>query len=146
MFKKFKNSKYYSLFQKFIYPKIVFGITSSIATLIDYCLYLLLVYLLLESVPSNIISASVGMLVNFYLQKKFVFLLKRKTIIVFLLSVTFSLIGISLSTSFIYLLNKIEFFSIHQYITKLIVVGIIFFYNYYTKKFAFEKSLKRQSA
>lgn len=124
-----------------IVPKLKFAITSSVATLVDYLLYLFLVYLFFGPVVSNIISAGTGMITNFVLQKKFVFLLKRDLKVAFLLSVFFSLAGIGLSTLFIYLLNLLPFFQVHQYITKLLVTGIIFFYNFYTKRFAFEKRL-----
>jgi len=136
------------LLSQFVLPKIPFAITSFVATLADYCIYLLLVYLVLPSTISNIISSSIGMIINFILQKKFVFLLRRKTMVAFLLSVSFSLVGITISTNIIWLLTQLDFFAKQQYITKIIVIGIIFFYNYYTKKFAFEKKLKqlRESA
>jgi putative flippase GtrA len=73
------------------------------------------------------------------IQKRYIFKLERKAGIVFLLSAAVSVIGIGLSTLFIYLLNNFEFFYGHQFITKAIVVIIIFNYNFYFKRFAFEK-------
>lgn len=119
--------------------QIKFAMTSSIATLVDYTLYLVLVNLFLGPVLSNIISYGTGMLINFLLQRKFIFLLNRKVISAFALSMSFSVIGLVLSTTLIYLLTQIAFFSEYQFITKLLVTGIIFFYNFFTKRYAFEK-------
>jgi putative flippase GtrA len=58
------------------------------------------------------------------------------------LSMSFSAAGIGISTFFIYLFNKNAFLDHHQYLTKLLVMGIMFFYNFYTKRLAFEKTLK----
>ena len=55
---------------------------------------------------------------------------------------SFSAAGIGISTFLIYLLNKNPFLDHHQYLTKLLVMGIMFFYNFYTKRIAFEKTLK----
>lgn len=130
-----------TIFGSFVLPKIKFASTSSIATALDYCLYLVLVYSGVAKVTSNLISASCGFLVNFMLQKKFIFVIQRKTSAAFLLSMTFSIIGIGISTLIIYLLNKIDFFDTHQYITKLVAIGTMFFYNFYTKQFAFERKV-----
>ncbi|NND08942.1 MAG: GtrA family protein [Saprospiraceae bacterium] len=127
----------------FILPKAKFASTSLLATIVDYTLYLALYYAGLGKISSNIISASCGFLVNFFLQKKFIFALKRKVRTTFLLSMSFSIIGIAVSTLLIYWISKIEFFDDHQYVTKGIVTGIMFFYNYYTKQIAFEKKVNK---
>ena len=129
------------LFQ-FIIPKAKFASTSLLATIVDYTLYLTLVYSGFEKVPSNIVSASCGFLINFFLQKRFIFTLKRKLRTTFLMSMSFSAMGIGISTGFIYLFNKNPFLDDHQYLTKMLVMGIMFFYNFYTKRIAFEKSIR----
>lgn len=126
---------------RFIVPKLKFASTSAVATAVDFVLYLVLVYGGLAETVSNVISASCGFLVNFILQRRYVFALKRKLRMAFLISVSSSLIGIGISTGLIYLFNKVPFLNAHQYITKLLVIGIMFFYNFYTKRFAFEKRL-----
>lgn len=126
----------------FIVPKLKFAATSLTASLFDYVLYQILVHTLLSPVPSNIISSSCSMVINFFMQKRFIFILKRKVYKAFFLSVTFSIIGILTSTTFIYLLNQNTFFAGNQYLTKFVVMSVIFFYNFYMKRFAFEKSLK----
>ena len=119
--------------------KLKFAASSALATIVDYFLYLLLESYAFSPVISNLISASVGMIINFAIQKRYIFTLKRKVAIVFLISVLVSLGGVGLSTLFIYLLNKIAFFNEYQFVTKAIVIGIIFNYNFYFKRFAFEK-------
>jgi putative flippase GtrA len=125
--------------RKLFLLKVKFAMTSSVATLLDYSLYLLLVYTILEPVPSNIVSASCGMIANFFLQKRFVFVLQRKLQSAFLLAILVSLGGIALGTAIIWGLNHFAFFQTHQYLTKLCATGLVFFYNFYLKRFAFEK-------
>ncbi|NNF36587.1 MAG: GtrA family protein [Saprospiraceae bacterium] len=119
--------------------KVKYASSSLIATLTDYGLYLTLVNNVFNPVISNIISSGTGMIINFALQKKYIFQLNRRLIHAFLLSVGVSIGGIALGTFFIYLLNLNTFFSEHQYITKLLVTGVIFFYNFYLKRYSFER-------
>ncbi len=126
---------------KTLFIQMKFALTSSVATLIDYFLYLIAVNYFFSPVISNMVSYSTGILINFFLQKRFIFLLNRNVVHTFALSLTFSLIGLFLSTLLIYILTQFFFFMRHQYITKFIVTGIIFFYNFYTKRYAFEKKL-----
>lgn len=119
--------------------KVKFAFSSVVATIADYSIYLFLVNLYLSPVPSNLISASVGMVINFLFQKRFIFDLKRKVDHTFLLSAATSLGGVGLSTLMIHLLNYIPFFFEYQFITKALVIGIVFNYNFYMKRFAFEK-------
>lgn len=125
--------------KKLFLLKVRFAMTSSVATLIDYGLYIALVYTVFTPVPSNIISASCGMLVNFFLQKKFVFDLQRKVYHAFFMAIAVSLGGIALGTTIIWGLNHWPFFQVHQYVTKLCATGLVFFYNFYLKRYVFEK-------
>ncbi|HCD51637.1 MAG TPA: hypothetical protein DEQ34_04260 [Balneolaceae bacterium] len=127
---------------QFVLPKIKFAATSAIATAVDYSIYLSLFYLAaFPPTLSNVVSYSIGMVINFILQKRFIFDLKRNWKTAFAISVTFSLIGLTLSTFFIYLLSLNPFLYTHQYLTKAMVTGTMFLYNFYTKKFSFEKSV-----
>lgn len=119
--------------------KAKFAMSSSIATLVDYFLYQVLVKHLFSPEISNLISASVGMLINFFLQKKYIFELKRSVKIAFLISLLVSIGGIGISTVIIHFLNKSEVLAGNQYIIKAIATGTVFFYNFYMKRFAFEK-------
>lgn len=125
--------------KKLFFLKLKFAMTSSVATLVDYSLYLLLVYTLFSPVLSNIISASCGMIVNFFLQKRFVFALRRKVSTAFVMTILVSVGGIALGTTIIWALNHWEFFQVYQYVTKLVATGLVFFYNFYFKRFVFEK-------
>ena len=78
-----------SRLQDFVLPKLRFASTSFVATVVDYSLYLILVYSGFPKVGSNICSASTGFLVNFFLQKKYIFVLRRKVGHTFLLSLSF---------------------------------------------------------
>jgi len=46
-----------------------------------------------------------------------------------------------ISTGIIYWLNLYPFFAERQYLTKILATGMIFFYNFYTKRFIFERRL-----
>ena len=124
-------------FTRFIIPKIKFAMSGLVATLVDYVIYIILV-LSLAPVFANIISYSIAVMVNFTIQRNFIFEVKRRTSHAFSLSIMFSLIGLVISSSLIYLFNEMTFFQSNQYVIKLVVTGIVFFYNFYTKRFAFE--------
>lgn len=121
--------------------KLKFVSSSIIATAVDYCLYQVLVYNDFLPAKANLISAGIGLLINFTLQKKYVFDLNRKLRSAFVISFVSSLIGLALSTFFIHNLSKIAFFANYQIITKALVTGLLFFYNFYMKRFAFEKKM-----
>ena len=121
--------------------KVKFAMSSSLATLVDYVLYQVLVRYLFSPVASNLISATVGMVINFFLQKKYIFELKRSVKIAFIISLFVSVGGIGISTIIIHFLNKSEMLAGNQYIIKAIATGTVFFYNFYMKRFAFEKRI-----
>ena len=121
--------------------KVKFAMSSSLATLVDYVLYQVLVRYLFSPVASNLISATVGMVINFFLQKKYIFELKRSVKIAFIISLFVSVGGIGISTIIIHFLNNSEMLSGNQYIIKAIATGTVFFYNFYLKRFAFEKRI-----
>jgi len=121
--------------------KLKFAGSSSIATAVDYCLYQILVLNGFSPAKANLISAGHGLVINFILQKKYIFDLNRKLESAFFISFFSSLLGLVLSTFIIHHLSQIDFFSNNQFITKAIVTGLLFFYNFYMKRFAFEKRL-----
>jgi len=120
--------------------KTKFAASSGIATLVDMGLFALLAKI--TSIPVeiiNIFSSLVGMIINFLLQKKFIFELNRKVSTAFILSLLVSFGGIFISTSIIYLLKRFELFQLYPILAKIIATGIVFFYNFYLKRFSFEK-------
>ncbi|MDD3344464.1 MAG: GtrA family protein [Sulfurospirillaceae bacterium] len=113
-----------------------FFTTSLLATGVDFCLYTILL-LFATPVISHFISATCGMIVNFILQKKFVFTLNRALKVSFILSLCFSVGGIFLGAGIIYGLTQWSFFLTYPLIAKIVAIGVVFFYNYQTKKIAF---------
>ncbi len=125
--------------RKLLALKVKFALSGLVATSLDYGLYLLLVERVFPPVLSNIISYSCVVVINFLMQKRFVFQLKGTAKRVFLLSMGVSGIGLLLSTALVYGLTQIAFLDQRQYLLKLIATGIIFFYNFYMKRYAFER-------
>jgi len=132
-----KNNSLYKL-HDLLKLKLKFAASSSLATAVDCVLYLFLVGSYFSPVISNVISAGTGMLINFIIQKTYVFELNRKLKVTFMISLLSSLLGLAMGTGLIYYLNTFTFFQDYQFITKGIAVGTIFFYNFYMKRFAFE--------
>ena len=112
--------------------------SSVIATGVDYVLYLLLDWLWFDPVMAHTISYPIAVLVNFYLQKRFIFDLKRKTHHAFVISMIFSVIGWGLGIGMMWWLIKLPILCDWPILAKFIVTGVLFFFNFYTKKYAFE--------
>jgi len=110
-----------------------------IATLVDHLLFLLLLSVGVIPGVSNLISQFTAILTNFFLQKQYIFRRKRKTVIVFVYSLAFSSVGLLLASILIQLLVNIPALTSYPYLAKVLVTGLLFFYNYYAKRFAFEK-------
>ncbi len=118
-----------------------FAASGLVATVVDYGLYLALVHRILPPVLANIVSYSVAVVVNFILQRWFVFEMKRPGYQVFLLSMAVSAGGLAISSGIIHLLSGMAFFNERQYITKLLATGLVFFYNFFAKRYVFEKKI-----
>jgi len=88
---------------------------------------------------SEILSGFIGMLVNFVLQKRFVFHLQRNQYMAFFMSVGFSLFGLFLGGFLIESLVKVELLATYLILPKLMVTGFKFIFNYFTKRWVFEK-------
>jgi putative flippase GtrA len=116
-----------------------FAGSGMLATALDYGLYLVLVYSIFSPVTANLTSYSCAIVANFLMQKRFVFELRRPVRQAFVLSMLVSLGGLLLSTAIIHRLSLVPFFLVRQYLTKLLATGIVFFYNFYLKRFVFER-------
>lgn len=128
--------------KQLILLKTKFATTSALATGVDWLLYTFLADKYFSKVVANIISRAVGMVINFFMQKKLVFDLNRKLSHAFYISIAVSLIGLVLGTMIIYLIGNLDIWQSHPYLKlapKVIETGIIFFFNFYMKRFAFEK-------
>lgn len=125
--------------RKLLALKVKFALSGLVATSVDYGLYMLLVERVLSPVASNIVSYSCAVVINFLMQKRFVFQLKGSANRAFVLSMVVSGVGLLLSTALVYGLTQIAFLDQRQYLLKLIATGIIFFYNFYMKRYVFER-------
>ena len=119
--------------------KAKFALSGLVATTVDYVLYLLLVDRFFPPVASNLISYSCAVIINFLMQKRFVFNLQGSARRAFAGSILVSVVGLLLSTLLIALLTQIEFLDRRQYLLKGIATGVIFFYNFYMKRYVFER-------
>lgn len=116
-----------------------FGASSVVATGADILLFTFVFTQFLPVFESEILSGFIGMLINFVLQKRFVFHLQRNQYLAFFMSVGFSLFGLFLGGFLIQSLVKIELLATYLILPKLIVTGFKFFFNYFTKRWVFEK-------
>ena len=122
-----------------------FGASSVVATGADILLFTFVFTQFLPVFESEILSGFIGMLINFVLQKRFVFHLQRNQYLAFFMSVGFSLFGLFLGGFLIQSLVKIELLATYLILPKLIVTGFKFFFNYYTKRWVFEKKGLKKS-
>jgi len=128
-----------AFWKQLFFVKIRYMSASFIATVVDYSLYGLLSWRGLSPVAAHIPSFSVGMVTNFLLQKKYVFELQRKTHVAFGMAVLVSLGGLLLSSLLIKWLTLIPFFARYHFVAKVGASGLVFFYNFYLKRYVFEK-------
>ena len=120
--------------------KLKFGASSIVATLCDIAIFLFLTKDgWIQPEIAQGIGASAGMLINFFLQKKYVFDIQRRTRTAFVMSISISLMGILFSMGIMHLLTTYTFLEDYLKLAKLVTIGIMFFYNFYLKRFAFEK-------
>lgn len=115
---------------------IKFLTTSVVATGVDFLLYTVLLFVF-TPVVAHFCSATTGMIINFVLQRKFVFNVTRGLKTSLLLSILFSIGGIFLGAGIIYLLTQLALFAEYPLLAKIVAIGVVFFYNYETKKIAF---------
>jgi len=123
----------------FIVKVFKFALSGAFATAIDYFLYLLLVHFQWSPLSANITSYTASVVVNFAMQKRFVFDLQRSVSKAFALAMLVSLVGMGISTFIVVTLSTWTVFNDRQYIIKLIATGIVFIYNFYFKRYVFEK-------
>lgn len=117
-----------------------YATASLVATLLEYGLYSLFIYgMAISKTPAHIMSFGIAMVANFLLQRYFVFKLKRPVMKVFAMAMGFSIVGLLLSSLIFSTLIKVPFLEQNHYLAKMMTSGTIFFYNFYLKRFSFEK-------
>jgi len=132
--------------------KLKFAAVSLVATAFDIGFYSTFIFFILPADGTEATSTEMtviaaigsfcGMLINFFLQKRFVFDLQRKVSTAFIMAICVSLVGVFLNASIVAFLSKYEFFmqsGLYKILPKIIATGIVFFYNFYLKRYVFEK-------
>ena len=118
--------------------KLPFALTGLVATGINYGLYLLLVDRYLPPLPATLIAYSSSVVLNFFLQRYFVFELRRSLRSAFALSMLVSVGGLLLDAAIVYGLHYFPLFGDREWLIKGVATGGVFFYNYYGKRRVFE--------
>ncbi len=116
-----------------------FAATGALASCINYGVFLALVNRPFTPVIADMIAYASGVAVNFVLHRRFLFEMKRSLLFTFAWYMLASTGGLALSAGLTYLLIKIPFFAAFPAVMKLCTMGIVFFYNFFSKRFAFEK-------
>ncbi|MBB4078759.1 putative flippase GtrA [Lewinella aquimaris] len=120
------------------WKKLPFALTGLVATGINYGLYLLLVDRYLPPLPATTLAYSSSVVLNFFLQRYFVFELRRSLRSAFALSMLVSLGGLLLDASIVYGLHRFPLLGTREWLIKGVATGVVFFYNYYGKRRVFE--------
>ncbi|MDH5751037.1 MAG: GtrA family protein [Deltaproteobacteria bacterium] len=109
-----------------------FAASSVVATAVDYLAYVLISRLIAPE-TANLISQSMGLVVNFTLQRMFVFPGSRRSVKAsFVISFSLSLVGILLATGIIFLIRLLDDELV--LLPKITATCLVFFYNYFSKK------------
>jgi len=122
----------------FVKEKIPFALTGLVATGINFGVYLLLVDRYLPPGPATVIAYSSSVLLNFFLQRYFVFKLNRSVQSAFALSMLVSVGGLMLDWLIVTGLHSFPYLGDQEWVIKLAATGIVFFYNFYAKRRVFE--------
>jgi len=119
-----------------------FASASVLATLIDFVLFFILADNFFSKKNATTISRSIGMLINFLMQKKFVFQTNRNVWTIFLLTMLVSLGGLWLGRIIMGFMGDWsiwETYSWFKIFPKIMETALVFFYNFFMKRFVFEK-------
>ncbi len=123
---------------EFIKEKIPFALTGLVATGINFGVYLLLVDRFLPPGPATVIAYSSSVVLNFFLQRAYVFELRRSVRSAFALSMLVSVGGLVLDWLIVTGLHRFPYLGDQEWMIKLAATGIVFFYNFYAKRRVFE--------
>ena len=118
-----------------------FILASGVATAVDFLLFRFVFYLIMPVFSAELLSSFIGMCINFVLQKKFVFELKRKAAVAFALSIGSSIVVMLIGAFVITQLVKFPYLAAHISIAKVIVIGLKFGMNFFIKQWVFENRI-----
>ncbi len=116
-----------------------FATSSLVGTAADFLSFTFIFRQFLPLFWVEICASLVGMIINFFMQKRFVFTLNRKPSSAFVLSILFSFCFMYLGALGISYLGKIQFFAEQLILAKVLIMGSKFVLNYFTKRWVFEK-------
>jgi putative flippase GtrA len=105
-----------------------------LATIVDFSLYSILIYLELASYELAIIFGyTTGFLISFFLTRRYAFKsIRIKTPHYELMAVIFvTILGLLLNLGIVNILIK---FNVSGYIARIISIGVVFFFNYFVRK------------
>lgn len=122
----------------FVREKIPFALTGLVATGVNFGVYLLLVDRVLPPGPATVIAYGSSVVLNFFLQRYFVFELRRSLHSAFVLSMLVSLGGMALDWLIVSGLHWYPLLGEREWAIKLAATGVVFFYNFYGKRRVFE--------
>ncbi|HFA48147.1 MAG TPA: GtrA family protein [Bacteroidetes bacterium] len=128
-----------SQLKKLFILKAKYATASATATAVDYILYFILLQFGLQKTLANFISYPFGVVFNFMLQKKYIFSMKRGLRKTFVLAMLVSAGGWAMNATIFSFFMKIPFLNEYHWFAKILVNAIIFFYNFYGKRYVFEK-------
>lgn len=121
-----------------------FGLSSMLGTLVDFLVFTFVFVPIMPLFYAEICAALCGMIINFFMHKRFVFQLQRRAYAAFALSITASFAVMTLGAWFITVLATIPFLEANIVVAKLIVMGSKFALNYFSKRWVFEKKIFRR--
>lgn len=123
---------------RFVREKIPFAITGAIATGINGGVYLLLVDRFFSPGPATLIAYWSSVILNFFMQRYFVFQLNRSLRSAFVLSMLVSVGGMGLDWLIVTGLHRFPLVGEAEWLIKGVAIFIVFFYNFYAKRRVFE--------
>lgn len=143
-----RASKFFILFSKF-------AVAGALASIVNFTVFNLLFYwgfsldgldtslpeFKQKSVIADMIAYASGVFFNYVLHKRFIFEQRRSVYATFLLYILVSIGGIGLSAGFTWLFVRVPFFAHQPQIMKISTMLLVFVYNFFSKRFAFEKRI-----
>ena len=122
-----------------------FGLGSVVATVVDLLLFVYFFSPILSPFYAYLAAAAIGISVNFIIQKLFIFEMKKSVYSTFLLSVAASIVTTLIAAFLIEKFVQWSFLTDNlkdthvKTVAYILVTGIRFFLNFFSKKFIFER-------
>jgi putative flippase GtrA len=124
---------------------IKFGLTGLSGLFVDFSItWVFKEWLLVNKFLANALGFSVAVLSNYFINRKWTFKSERKLGRQLLAFIVVSVLGLLLNSFVVYLFNHIFLFNF--YLSKLIAIGLVFFWNFTVNYFFVFNSPKTPSA